>query len=65
MVKLLIKIADKWDISVINLWDEPSFNSVSDDDYKRYMSDPIHPTLEGYRDWWTPFIERCIKDMLI
>lgn len=65
MVKLLIKIADKWDISVINLWDEPSFDSVSDDDYKRYMSDPIHPTLEGYRDWWTPFIERCIKDMLI
>lgn len=65
MVKLLIKIADKWDIKVINLWDEPSFNAVSDDDYKRYMSDPIHPTNEGYSKWWAPFIERCIKDMLI
>ncbi|MCR4748196.1 MAG: SGNH/GDSL hydrolase family protein [Lachnospiraceae bacterium] len=64
MVKLLIMIAEKWSIKVINLWDEPFFNDVSEDDYKRYMSDPIHPTIEGYREWWTPFIERCIKGML-
>ena len=65
MVELLKTIAEKWDIKLINLWDEPSFNAVSSDDYERYMRDPIHPTIEGYRQWWVPFIERCIKDMLI
>ena len=22
--------------------------------YNRYMQDPIHPRLAGYRDWWLP-----------
>ena len=26
--------------------------------YARYMKDPIHPTLLGYTEWWTPkFLE--------
>ena len=64
MVDLLKEIALKWDISIINLWDEPSFNAVSKDDYKRYMADPIHPPLEGYRQWWAPFIEKKIEELL-
>ncbi len=63
MVSLLKKIAAKWNIRIINLWDEPSFNSVSDEDYKRFMNDPIHPTLEGYKEWWTPYFEKCIREM--
>lgn len=65
MVSLLKEITSKWNIRIINLWDEPTFNSVSEKDYKKYMSDPIHPTLEGYREWWTPFIEKKVKEMLI
>lgn len=38
-------------------------NGTSADDYKRFMHDPIHPNLEGYRDWWAPFIEEKIKEM--
>lgn len=64
MVSLLKEITSKWNIRIINLWDEPTFNSVSEEDYKKYMSDPIHPTLEGYREWWTPFIEKKVKEML-
>jgi lysophospholipase L1-like esterase len=64
MVSLLKEITSKWNIRIINLWDEPVFNSVSEKDYKKYMSDPIHPTLEGYREWWTPFIEKKVKEML-
>lgn len=64
MIDLLKGIAEKWDISIINLWDEPSFNNVSTEDYARFMQDPIHPTLEGYRDWWAPFIEKKIREML-
>ena len=64
MVDLLKKITEKWVIHIIILWDEPSFNDISADDYARFMHDPIHPTLDGYRDWWTPFIEKKIKEML-
>ena len=64
MVDLLKELALKWDITVINLWDEPSFNAVSKEDYERYMADPIHPTLEGYRQWWTPYIEKKVKEIL-
>ncbi len=63
MVVLLKEIAAKWDIRIINLWDDPGMNSVSPVDYARYMADPIHPTLEGYCKWWTPFIEKEILKM--
>ena len=64
MVGLLKDIANKWDITVMDLWNEPSFNAVSDEDYERYMADPIHPTLAGYKEWWGPFIEKSIKKIL-
>ena len=64
MVLLLKSIAQKWDIEIINLWDDPELNAVSSEDYKRFMADPIHPTLEGYREWWSPFIEERINRML-
>jgi hypothetical protein len=64
MVLLLKSIAQKWDIEIINLWDDPDFNSVSAKDYNRFMADPIHPTLEGYREWCSPFIEKRINKIL-
>ena len=64
MVELLKEIAIKWDIRIINLWDDPGMNSVSPEDYARYMSDPIHPTLEGYCKWWSPYIEREICSII-
>lgn len=54
MVRALKEIAEKWGIGVINLWDDPEMNAVSDADYKRYMSDSIHPTKIGYQEWWGP-----------
>ncbi len=63
MVELLKKIAEKWGVNIINLWDDTSLNSISADDYTRFMNDPIHPTIDGYRDWWAPFIEKKIKEM--
>ncbi len=32
-----------WDIRIINLWDNPGMNSVSHEDYAKYMADPITP----------------------
>lgn len=64
MVFLLDEIAKKWNIPLIDLWNEPSFNSVSKEEYSKYMNDPIHPTLLGYKEWWSPYIEKCIMEMM-
>ena len=60
MVDLLRKLAKEHGFSILDLWDDPAMRAVSEADYKRYMADPVHPTLYGYKDWWTPkFIEFC------
>lgn len=62
MVQALLKIQKKWGIGVIDLWNDAEMRKVSDEDYARYMSDPIHPTKEGYIEWWMPkFHEHLLK----
>ena len=65
MVSLLKKIAVKWNISIINLWDDLSVNAISPEDYTKYMCDPVHPYLTGYKEWWGPFIEKHIREMIL
>ncbi|MBQ8288207.1 MAG: SGNH/GDSL hydrolase family protein [Clostridia bacterium] len=54
MVNALLEIQEKWGIGVIDLYNDPEMNAVSDRDYSRYMSDPIHPNKVGYMLWWGP-----------
>ena len=65
MVKRLLKLREKWGIGVIDLWNDDDFNCISDKDRKIYMSDGIHPTKAGYRDWWGPEMERQLTAFLI
>lgn len=58
MVRNLISLQGKWKIGVINLWDNEEMNKTDEKSYALYMEDSIHPTLRGYREWWTPVIER-------
>ena len=57
MVALLPELEKKWDISVIDLWNDQDFNALSDDERGLYMADKIHPTQAGYLEWWTPRME--------
>ena len=61
MVELLQKIQDKWEITVIDLWNDTEFNAISDDERKLYMADAIHPTQAGYLEWWTPVFEEYLN----
>lgn len=54
MVDALAEVQDKWDIGVIDLWNDAEMNAVSDSDYASYMADPIHPNRKGYEEWWGP-----------
>ncbi len=64
MVELLLQIQKKWDIGVIDLWNDTELNAISQEDYKLYMVNGIHPSKAGYRDWWTPVMEEYLYDYL-
>lgn len=62
MVELLKECAEKHSIEVIDLWNDGGFNRLSDEKRARYMADPVHPTRDGYHDWWLPvFAEATAK----
>ena len=44
MVEQLLKLQEKYEIGVIDLWNDAEMNQVSEEDYKLYMFDGIHPT---------------------
>lgn len=58
MVARLKELQGKWDIGILNLYEDEMFNTISDEKRTLYMNDPIHPTKAGYRDWWCPEMER-------
>ena len=65
MVELLKQIQDKWDIGLINQWDNPGMKALyGTDQYKEYMADDIHPTYKGYVEWWTPVFEEYLSEYL-
>lgn len=64
MVERLSSIAEKWGISVFDLWDNESFNCISEEQYNLYMDDPIHPTRTGYLEWWLPEFERRLEQLI-
>ena len=64
MVLLLQNIAEKWDVSVIDLWNDDILNDITPEQRKRYLIDAIHPTKTGYRDWWLPKMQRELSEIL-
>lgn len=58
MIALLYRIRQEVPFYILDLYHDGDMLSVSEENYRIYMSDPVHPTLTGYREWWTPkFIE--------
>lgn len=57
------ELAAKWneiegyEVKIIDLFHDEAFNAISDEDYRRYMHDPVHPFKAGYLEWWTPAFE--------
>lgn len=61
MVRSLLLIAGEWGVPVLDLWHDDEMNAVSEEDYRRFMADPIHPTEEGYRLWWLRKFEQFLE----
>lgn len=64
MVNRLLELKEKYSIGVIDLWRDEKFNSISDEQRNIYMSDDVHPTKAGYRDWWGPEFEHQLIDYI-
>lgn len=64
MVTLLHKIADKWQIVVIDMWSDDVFNDITAEQRTLWMADQIHPTKAGYLEWWTPYMEAKLKEVI-
>lgn len=64
MVDALLELKEKWDIGVIDLWNNEALNDVSAEDYDLYMCDKIHPTKVGYREWWLPIIREGLQQAI-
>jgi lysophospholipase L1-like esterase len=64
MVDLLLEIQKKWDIGVIDLWNDEELNDIAKEDYKLYMMNGIHPSMAGYKLWWLPAMEEYIISYL-
>ena len=64
MVDILLKIQEKWNCGVIDLWNDESLNDISDEMRKLYMLDGIHPTKAGYLNWWLPPMETYLESQM-
>lgn len=64
MVNRLLELQEKWDIGVLDLWNSEKMNAVSQEEYNKYMGDSIHPTRNGYCDWWLPEFEAYLDAFL-
>lgn len=65
MVTVLHEIADKWDIGVIDMYNDKELNDITDSERELYMNDgTIHPTKAGYLEWWTPVIEQGLVEYM-
>ena len=54
MIAILYELKNEFDFEILDLFNDESMSKISAEDYQKYMKDPIHPTLLGYKEWWTP-----------
>lgn len=62
MVDALLKLQEKWNIGVVDLYNNEEMTAIYDSElYHSYMSDTIHPNRKGYIEWWTPAFEAYLS----
>ena len=65
MVDLLLDIQKKWDIGVIDMFNNPEMTAVyGTEQYDTYMYDEVHPCRVGYVEWWTPVIDAYLAEYM-
>ncbi len=61
MVNLLYTLSNELDFYILDLYNDPEMQNINEEDYIKYMHDPVHPNYIGYKEWWTPKFVEFIK----
>ena len=61
MVAALDALAHKWGVIIIDLYRDEEFNDLTAEERALFLSDSIHPTKAGYREWWLPKFEDALN----
>lgn len=64
MVEMIIELEKKWNITVIDFWNNEKINNITDDEKSLYLVDHIHPTKAGYKIWWLPEIQATLYNIV-
>lgn len=64
MVDTLLSLQEKWNIEIIDFWNDSHVNETIKDNYLLYMSDAVHPTKAGYLEVFTPAIQQTLYEQL-
>ena len=64
MVQLLYEIQKKWNIVILDLWNNEEVNSLTEHERELYLLDHIHPTKAGYKEWWLSVFRECLSDVI-
>jgi len=65
MVQLLLEIQKKWDIGVIDMFNNEEMTAIYGTElYDSYMFDEVHPNRAGYVEWWTPVIDAALTEFM-
>jgi hypothetical protein len=67
-----VKICEKWGVGTANVFEDSGFNTYLDR-YRAYTfktkkhpdGDMVHPTLEGYKLFYIPYIEEAYKGLVL
>ena len=62
MTDMLLELERKWDITVIDFWNNEEINNISADERTLYLVDHIHPSKAGYKIWWLPEIRNTLYE---
>lgn len=64
LVEGVHEVVDKWssevDIVFIDQWNDPDMRSVTEEEIIHYMTDPVHPAMAGYLEWWMPNFQEAL-----
>ncbi len=65
MVQLLHQIEEKWNIGVIDMFNNEEMTAVfGTQQYEAWMGDQVHPNRDGYTQWWTPVIDAYLMEYM-
>ncbi len=63
MVTKAKQIEGKWDnVTLLDLYNDVEFNNITSEQKELWLTDMVHPTRAGYRDWWTEKFEMALKN---